>query len=243
MPRAGLYLGILVGLLLAFGAYKIGVRKGGMGGTVLGMQKNNQMASVPPLKPRTDGTSNGTSERDQGKLNREGSKVFGDIQRISEDSPDASSKAGSGKAGSGVVPGAQANTPGGPKAGNGAALSEKSLQVLRLLSNPDNEDSRRKIRAMRDWLRNKLASQSSAEFRSLRVYFWLSKSSRRGGADMACLEVTLPKGWTQAQLMRELATFGQVNANGFGYDFGAVRNNSMARKRLPSEIRASLAQE
>lgn len=244
MPRAGLYLGIFAGILLAFGAYKIGVRRGGMGGTAYGMQKNQQMARVPALNERKQGQA----KRDQGNLDQQAKRVSGDLRTISEISP-------GGKPGVPPLPrGASSKKVPmvAPKTGSeadkvlanqGSAVQQKPMQVLRLLSNPDNNDSRMKIQAMRDWLRRKLDGQSSSALRSVKVYFWLSRSSRPGGNDSACLEVTIPEGWTQARLMRELALLGRVSEDGFVYDFGEIRNNSMGRKRLPSEISQSLQQE
>lgn len=238
LPRGGLYLGLMVAVLFAFGAYKIGVRKGSLGGTAYA--KNLERPEAPPLpelERRKSSKANlpvGTGRREPGRndgTRDQGKHSVSDVVPASER---VHARPGAAKA---------AEEKAQREKARQAALREKPITVLRLLSNPDSPANRKTIEAMRDWLRQELAKQSVTELTRVRVYTWLSASSRPGGRKSVCLEATLPQAWGRARFIDALAAFGDQRTGDFRFDFGTLENQAMTVSRKPSEIDAVVARE
>ncbi len=239
MPRAGLYLGLSVAVVLAFGAYKIGVRRGQMGSSRT-LQSEGLASLKTPKDLRGAYLENRNEGRDQGKTSGMGPLAHGDYRRISEPGSPVE------------VSGADSKVARDATLAKGKPLSiekmpvpanEESITVLRLLSTPDSAEARRTIAATRDWLRTELSKQSLEALRSVQVYTWMSSSSRRGGRKSVCLEVSLPKAWDKGRFLDTLAGFGLQRHKEFRFDFRDCRDTAASVLRLPSEIAAVLERE
>ena len=238
LPRGGLYLGLMVAVLFAFGAYKIGVRKGSLGGTAYA--KNLERTERPPLPElarRKSSKTNlpvGPGQRDPGRNDGTRDQGTNSVSKVVPASENL-------HAGSGTTKAAEEEAQ--REKARQAAQREKPITVLRLLSNSDSPANRKTIEAMRDWLRQELAKQSVTELTRVRVYTWLSVSSRPGGRKSVCLEATLPQAWGKARFIDALAAFGDQRTGEFRFDFGTLENQAMAVSRKPSEIDAVVARE
>jgi len=228
----------MVAVLFAFGAYKIGVRKGSLGGTAYA--KNLERPERPPLQELNRGTASkthlpvGPGQREPGRNDQTRDQGKDSVSDVVPASDKVRDRSGAAKA---------AEEEAQREKAMQAAQREKPITVLRLLSNPDSPANRKTIEAMRDWLRQELAKQSVTELTRVRVYTWLSASSRPGGRKSVCLEATLPQAWGKARFIDALAAFGDQRTGEFRFDFGTLENQAMAVSRKPSEIDAVVARE